>query len=81
MSSVTEKLVHELEAQAGSAKGEKARVLKGTVEKALAEAEATFARPEIIDRLDDLLVALTEASRDVCTNTKCPYYNKKCKMR
>lgn len=81
MSFVTEKIVRDLEAQAGSAKGEKAKVLKETVEKALAEAEATFARQEIIDRLDDLLVALTEASRDVCSNTRCPHYNKKCKMR
>lgn len=81
MESIIEKTLRELEAQAGSAKGEKARILKGTVERALAEAEATSARPEIIDRLDDLLVVLTEASRDVCTNTKCPHYSKKCKMR
>ncbi len=81
MESIIEETLRELEAQAGSAKGDKARILKGAVERALAEAEATSARPEIIDRLDDLLVALTEASRDVCTNTKCPYYSKKCKMR
>lgn len=81
MESVTEKVVRELEAQAGSAKGEKARVLKGTVEAALAKAEGSRASHEIIDRLDDLLVILTEASRDVCSNTRCPHYNKKCKMR
>lgn len=81
MESIIEKTLRELEVQAGSAKGEKARILKGAVESALAEAEAMSARPEIIDRLDDLLVALTEASRDVCTNTKCPHYSKKCKMR
>ncbi len=69
MPSITEKIVREPEVQAGSAKGEKAKALKGTVEKALAEAEATFARPEIIDRFDDLLVALTKASRGVCSNT------------
>jgi hypothetical protein len=81
MESVTEKMVRELEAQAGSLKGEKARILKGTIETALAKAEATSAGPEIIDRLDDLLVRITEASRDVCTNTMCPHYNKKCRMR
>ncbi len=71
----------DLESQAGSLKGESARVLKDIVEKALAEAESRHANSEIIDRLDGLLVVLTEASRDVCTNTKCPHYNKKCKMR
>lgn len=81
MESIIENTVRELEAQAGSAKGEKARVLKGSVEAALAKAEGTRASREIINRLDDLLVVLTEASRDVCTNTKCPHYNKKCKMR
>ncbi len=71
----------ELESQAGSLKGESARALKGVVEKALVEAEFHGASPKIIARLDDLLVILTEASRDVCTNTLCPHYNKKCKMR
>ncbi len=37
--------------------------------------------PELADRLDMLLIELTDASRDVCTNTKCPYYGKRCKMR
>jgi hypothetical protein len=74
-------IVRELEAQAGSAKGEKARALKGTVEAALAEAESSGAGHEIIARLDDLLVLLTERARDVCTNTKCPHYSKKCRMR
>ncbi|MCX8206581.1 MAG: hypothetical protein N3G75_01950 [Methanothrix sp.] len=37
--------------------------------------------PELEDRLDMLLMELTEASRDVCTNTKCPHYGKRCKMR
>ncbi len=81
MESAIEKTLREIEAKAGSAKGEKARILKASVEKALADAEATSALPEIIGRLDDLLVVLTEASRDVCTNTKCPHYSKKCKMR
>ncbi len=35
MESVTENMVRELEAQAGSAKGEKARVLKKAVEASL----------------------------------------------
>ena len=81
MESVIENVVRELEAEAGSAKGEKARVLREKVERTLAEAESVSARTEIIDRLDSLLMAVTEASRDVCTNDKCPYYNKKCRMR
>lgn len=81
MDSITENTVRELEAQAGSLKGEKARALKRQVENALAKAESEGIDSDIVDRLDDLLVALTEASRDVCANTKCPHYNKKCKMR
>lgn len=81
MASVSGAMVRELEAQARSAKGEKARALKETVERALARAEAASASPELIDRLDGLLMILTEASRDGCTNTKCPHYNKKCRMR
>lgn len=37
--------------------------------------------PELEGRLDMLLVEWTEASRDACTNTKCPHYGKRCKMR
>ncbi|ABK15214.1 MAG: hypothetical protein H5T42_01810 [Methanothrix sp.] len=37
--------------------------------------------PELEDRLDMLLIELTEAARDACTNTKCPHYGKRCKMR
>ncbi|HSD58587.1 MAG TPA: hypothetical protein VLB04_10425 [Methanotrichaceae archaeon] len=81
MASISDALVRELEAQAGSAKGEKARALKKIAEKALAEAESLHASPELIDRLDGLLMVLIEASRDVCTNTLCPQYNKKCRMR
>lgn len=81
MEPVSLRRVHELEVQAWPLKGESARILKAAVEKALAEAEAVRADPEILDRLDDLLVLLTESSRDVCTNTKCPHYSKKCRMR
>lgn len=49
------------------------------VEKIVSDADN--ASPELIDRLDDLLISLTDASRDVCKNIKCPHYNKKCKMR
>lgn len=81
MASISEAMVRELEAQARSAMGEKARKLKESVETALAEAESSHANSDLIDRLDGLLLVLTEASRDVCTNTKCPHYNKKCRMR
>jgi len=82
MGPLSEQYVHELEVQAGSLKGEKARSLKKEVEKALAEAESIYISSELVNRLDNLLIMLMEVSRDnVCTNTKCPYYNKKCKMR
>jgi HPt (histidine-containing phosphotransfer) domain-containing protein len=82
MEPISEQYVHELEAQAGSLKGEKARNLKKKVENALAEAESICVGSELVNRLDRLLIVLTEASREnVCTNTKCPHYDKKCKMR
>jgi len=38
--------------------------------------------PELQERLDSLLVELTTATREnVCTNTRCPHYHKKCKMQ
>ena len=82
MESLSEQYVHELEVQAGSLRGEKARNLKEKVEKALAEAESVCMGSELVNRLDRLLIILTESSREnVCTNTKCPYYDKKCRMR
>jgi hypothetical protein len=81
MEPISEKEVRELEDRAAYLKGEKARALKKEVEMNLAMAEAAGAGPELIDRLDVLLLSVTEASRDVCTNTRCPHYNGKCKMR
>jgi len=81
MESISEKEVRDLENQASYLKGEKARVLKEKAELVLARAEAAEAGADLLDRLDMLLVNLTEASRDVCTNTRCPHYGKKCKMR
>jgi hypothetical protein len=83
MEPLSEQYVHELEVQAGSLKGEMARNLKEKVEKALAEAESSICLgSELVNRLDRLLIILTESSREnVCTNTKCPHYDKKCRMR
>lgn len=81
MEPISEEEVRELEDRAAYLKGEKARVVKEEVEKTLDRAESSHLGPELIDRLDALLLSLTEASRDVCTNTRCPHYNKKCKMR
>ncbi len=48
----------------------------------LAQAERTDAGADVIDRLDLMNMALTQAAKEnVCSNTKCPHYNKKCKMR
>jgi hypothetical protein len=81
MQSISEKEVRDLEDRAAYLKGEKARILKEEVEMILAKADAIHADAELIDRLDILLLSVTAASRDVCTNTKCPHYNTKCKMR
>lgn len=78
-----EKLVAELESQAlsvGTSEG--AKTLKSKVQEAMTEAESNSAPSAIIDRLDLLVLALTESSREnVCTNTRCPHYDKKCRMR
>jgi hypothetical protein len=75
----------ELEAEARGIQGERMRALelKGKVEKALTLAESdSRADPQATSRLDHLLLVLTEAAKEnVCTNTKCPHYSKKCKMR
>jgi ABC-type hemin transport system substrate-binding protein len=75
-------IVSNLEAQARTVRaGQAAKELKERVEDAMSNAEKDASAVEVLDRLDSLLIVLTEASRDVCTNTKCPHYNKKCKMR
>ena len=81
METIAEREIRDLEDRASYIKGKKARVLKDEVEVAMARAEASELGAELIDRLDILLLNLTEASRDVCTNTRCPHYGKKCKMR
>ena len=74
-----EELASNLESRA---KSENTASLMKEVEEALHIAESENADPKIIDRLDGLIIMLTEASREnVCTNTKCPHYNKKCRMR
>ncbi len=51
-------------------------------EVALRQAEQASAGEDVINRLDMMLLALTDAAKEnVCTNTKCPHYSKKCKMR
>ena len=81
MDLISEEEVRDLEEKSAYIKGEKARELKETVASYLARAEASSTRADLIDRLDNLLLGLTEASRDVCTNTRCPHYGSKCKMR
>ena len=81
MSGICEREVRDLEVRAAYLKGEKARALREEIASALSRAEAASAGADLIDRLDVLLLSATEAGRDVCTNTRCPHYNKKCKMR
>ncbi|HNX40461.1 MAG TPA: hypothetical protein PKK11_07730 [Methanothrix sp.] len=81
MNPISEREIRDLEERAAYLKGEKARALREEVASALSRAEADLANPDLIDRLDALLINVTQAGRDVCTNTRCPHYNKKCKMR
>jgi hypothetical protein len=78
-----EKLVAELESQALAIRtSEGAKTLKFKVQEAITGAESNYAPSCVINRLDFLMMTLTESSREnVCTNTRCPHYDKKCKMR
>ena len=77
-------LLARLEAEFAVSRREKmlARNFLARVAAALSQAEETSADTAVIDRLDMMLMQITEAGKEnVCTNTKCPHYNKKCKMR
>jgi hypothetical protein len=77
-------VMEELEAEFALSRNERmhAKKQKLKVEKALLQAEALSVDFDIIDRLDMMLMVLTEAAKEnVCTNMKCPHYNNKCKMR
>jgi len=77
-------LLEALEGEAASLHGERMRTmeLKQKVEQALSAAEGISANSEVVNRLDLMLMMLTEAVKEnVCNNTKCPHYSKKCKMR
>lgn len=72
-------LLSELEAMARSSESSvTAHALLHRVE---ALAKRDDVPQELEDRLDMLLMELTESARDACTNTKCPHYGKRCKMR
>jgi hypothetical protein len=74
----------QLEREATSLRGDRMRTLelKNKVEEALQHAESASENEEAVNRLDMMLMLLTEkAKENVCTNQKCPHYNKKCKMR
>jgi hypothetical protein len=73
-----------LEREATSLNGDRMQIqeLKNRVEKALQHAESASSDAEAVNRLDMMLMVLTEkAKENVCTNQKCPHYNTKCKMR
>lgn len=77
-------LLEMLEAEAASLRGDRMQTheLKQRVEKTLSQAEVGSADTTTINRLDLLLLKLTEGVKEnVCTNSKCPHYNKKCRMR
>ena len=84
MVSVNEADLAKLEAEFAISRKEKmlAGIMLQKVAKALSEAEAASADASLIDRLDNMQMVLTEAMKEnICTNTKCPHYSKKCKMR
>jgi endonuclease/exonuclease/phosphatase (EEP) superfamily protein YafD len=84
MERVNELDIATLEAEFAVSRKEKmlARDMLQKVAKALSEAEAASADASLIDRLDMMQMVLTQAAKEnVCTNTKCPHYSKKCKMR
>jgi hypothetical protein len=73
-----------LEAEYARSRKEKllAQKMLEKVTKALDVAQAASVDASLIDRLDMMQMVLTEAAKEnVCTNTKCPHYNKKCRMR
>ncbi len=77
-------LLERLEAEAASSREQRGRALnlKAEVERLLLMAESGAADSEIANRLDLLMMRLTEASKEnICANTRCPHYDKKCKMR
>jgi hypothetical protein len=77
-------IIEQLDAETASLRRERgrARALKEKVERALSSAESQSPDADIISRLDLLLIVLTQAAKEnVCTNTRCPHYDKKCKMR
>ena len=83
MGYVNEADLAKLEAEFAVSRKEKmlAHNMLEKVSKALSEAEAASADASLIDRLDMMQMVLTEiAKENVCTNAKCPHYNK-CKMR
>ena len=84
MEPVSEVDLAKLEAEFAVSRKEKmlAHKMLEKVAKALIAAEAASADASLIDRLDMMQMVLTEAAKEnVCTNTKCQHYNKKCKMR
>jgi len=84
MEPVSEVDIAKLEAEFAVSRKEKmlAHNMLEKVARALSEAEAASADASLIDRLDMMQMVLTEAAKEnVCTNTKCQHYNKKCKMR
>ncbi|HOT07756.1 MAG TPA: hypothetical protein PLI05_03055 [Methanotrichaceae archaeon] len=72
-------LTHELEACfSGIETKSAARELQARVEEAL----RMDPPPAVASRLDLLLLDVVEKGRESsCTNTRCPHYGKKCKMR
>ena len=75
-----EKLLAELEVQALATRtSESAKTLKSKVQEAMTLAESNSAPPGIIDRMDLLMLVLTESSREnVCTNTNSDKRGQRC---
>ena len=77
-------LLAELEIEYANSIKEKMRAqnLLKKVTQMLSTAELSLAEASVIDRLDMMQMELTEAAKEnICRNTRCPHYSKKCKMR
>lgn len=78
------KIVSDFEREARSLHGDWMRTvaLRDRVGEIASGPEFRDISPDLQERLDSLLVELTALTREnVCTNEKCPHYNKSCKMR
>lgn len=78
------KIVSDFEREFGSLHGDWMRSveLRDRIGEIVSDAEFSDLAPDLQERLDLLHVELVALTREnVCTNERCPHYEKSCKMR